>query len=60
MRCYEEELKRPIRNLVNGELARSLLIQAGGPGRVMVGGVFGELVRSLLVLAEAHRHLVIV
>lgn len=27
MRCYEQELKKPIRNLINGELARSLLIQ---------------------------------
>ena len=32
MRCYEEELKKPIRNLVNGELARSLLIQVGWVG----------------------------
>lgn len=28
MAVYEQELKRPIRNLVNGQLARSLLIQA--------------------------------
>ena len=27
MECYEDELKRPIRNLVSGQLARSLLIQ---------------------------------
>ncbi|KAK9812896.1 hypothetical protein WJX72_005387 [[Myrmecia] bisecta] len=27
MQCYEDELKKPIRNLVNGQLARSLLIQ---------------------------------
>ncbi len=27
MRCYEQELKKPVRNLINGELARSLLIQ---------------------------------
>jgi hypothetical protein len=27
MVCYEDELKRPIRNLVSGQLARSLLIQ---------------------------------
>ena len=25
--CYEDELKKPIRNLVNGRLARTLLIQ---------------------------------
>lgn len=27
MQCYEDELKHPIRNLVSGQLARSLLIQ---------------------------------
>jgi hypothetical protein len=27
MAVYEDELKKPIRNLVNGQLARSLLIQ---------------------------------
>lgn len=27
MECYEDELKKPIRNLVSGQLARSLLIQ---------------------------------
>ena len=27
MHRYESELKKPIRNLVNGQLARSLLIQ---------------------------------
>ena len=30
MRCYEQELKKPVRNLINGELARSLLIQVQG------------------------------
>lgn len=29
MECYEDELKKPIRNLVSGQLARSLLIQVG-------------------------------
>ena len=29
MHRYESELKKPIRNLVNGQLARSLLIQVG-------------------------------
>lgn len=28
MAVYEQELKRPLRNLINGQLARSLLIQA--------------------------------
>ena len=32
MGCYEDELKRPIRNLVNGQLLRTILIQ------VCVGG----------------------
>ena len=27
MECYEDELKRPIRNLVNGRLLRTILIQ---------------------------------
>lgn len=27
MECYEGELKRPIRNLVNGRLLRTILIQ---------------------------------
>ena len=27
MSCYEDELKKPIRNLVSGQLMRSLLIQ---------------------------------
>lgn len=27
MQCYEHELKHPIKNLVSGQLARSLLIQ---------------------------------
>ena len=27
MQCYEDELKHPIKNLVSGQLARSLLIQ---------------------------------
>lgn len=34
MACYEKELKSPIRNLVAGDLARTLLIQVGGRGRV--------------------------
>ncbi len=29
MECYEGELKRPIRNLVNGRLLRTILIQVG-------------------------------
>lgn len=29
MQCYEHELKHPIKNLVSGQLARSLLIQVG-------------------------------
>ncbi len=31
MECYEGELKRPIRNLVNGRLLRTILIQVGTP-----------------------------
>jgi hypothetical protein len=27
MACYENDLKRPLRSLVSGELARTLLIQ---------------------------------
>jgi hypothetical protein len=29
MACYENDLKRPLRSLVSGELARTLLIQVG-------------------------------
>ena len=31
MECYEGELKRPIRNLVNGRLLRTILIQVMTP-----------------------------
>ena len=31
MECYEDELKRPIRNLVNGRLLRTILIQVKPP-----------------------------
>lgn len=34
MHRYESELKKPIRNLVNGQLARSLLIQVQSPAWV--------------------------
>ena len=33
MGCYEDELKRPIRNLVNGQLLRTILIQVRVAGR---------------------------
>ena len=36
MHRYESELKKPIRNLVNGQLARSLLIQVGASRAVAV------------------------
>ncbi len=31
MGCYEDELKKPIRNLVNGSLLRAILIQVTLP-----------------------------
>jgi hypothetical protein len=31
MSCYEAELKSPIRNIISGDLARTLLIQVGRP-----------------------------
>jgi len=37
MECYEDELKRPIRNLVSGQLARSLLIQVSSLHLLMLG-----------------------
>ena len=37
MECYEDELKRPIRNLVNGQLLRTILIQAERPALCMAG-----------------------
>lgn len=33
MECYEGELKRPIRNLVNGRLLRTILIQVRMPSK---------------------------
>lgn len=44
MVAYEEQLKSPLRNLVAGQLARSLLIQVGGMVGGMVGGVVGGVV----------------
>jgi hypothetical protein len=31
MSCYEDELKKPIRNIVNGSLLRAILIQVSHP-----------------------------
>lgn len=63
MRCYEEELKRPLRNLVNGELMRAMLIQVGTElsfilspflscgelKRPLCNLVTGELMRAMLI-----------
>ena len=38
MECYEGELKRPIRNLVNGRLLRTILIQVGIPPSKVLWG----------------------
>ena len=35
MECYEGELKRPIRNLVNGRLLRTILIQVKKPSKLL-------------------------
>ena len=35
MECYEGELKRPIRNLVNGRLLRTILIQVVTPLKII-------------------------
>ena len=37
MGCYEDELKRPLRNLVNGQLLRTILIQVCPLGARMLG-----------------------
>jgi hypothetical protein len=44
MQCYESDVKKPIRGLLQGELARTLLIQVWGtPGGWLMQLQGGEL-----------------